>query len=223
MKKIEKDLLIIVPIKKLDNVKSRLSQILSLEERITLTNFLLYELINKLIKIKTINKHLKIEIAIVTRNKIIESFAKRHKIQIINDADTKSLSAAMNIAAEWALKFHFKCICIFLGDLANPTLEDIQKFIQPPFLSNEIRLCPSHDYGTNALFISPPKAIKFSYGRKSFYKHYISAIKSKLKISILPIQSLRNDIDDSSNLNEFLSQNKVEQFIKQNHLNILSN
>ena len=216
------NLLIIIPIKKLENVKSRLSEMLTLEDRITLTNFLLNELINKLINIKINNKFIKIEIAIVTQNKIIESFANRNKIKIINDFGTNSLSGSIKHASEWALENQFKSLCIILGDLANPEIRDIVQFINPPFLANEMRICPSYDYGTNALFVSPPNAIKFSYGRKSFYKHYISAIKSKLKISILPMKSIRNDIDNSKNLTEFLSKEKHLQFFDQNHLKILS-
>ena len=71
------NLLVVIPIKELSNVKSRLSKVLSLEDRITLTNFLICELIAKLLKIKNKSKSIKIDIAIVTRNSIIESFVKK--------------------------------------------------------------------------------------------------------------------------------------------------
>jgi len=213
------NLLVVIPIKELSNVKSRLSKVLSLEDRITLTNFLICELIAKLLKIKNKSKSIKIDIAIVTRNSIIESFVKKNKIKINDDTGTKSLSGAINLASKWALKMKFNSLCILLGDLANPSIKDINNFLNNPFITNEIRLCPSNDFGTNALLISPPNAIKFSYGRKSFFKHYINAIKSKLKISILKFESLRNDIDNPNNLNEFIFEGKLKNFRENEHKN----
>ena len=221
MKYEQKSLLVVIPIKELSNVKSRLSKVLSLEDRITLTNFLICELIFKLLKIKTKNKSIKIVIAIVTRNKIVGSFIKKHKIKIIDDTGTETLSGAINLAAQWALKMKFNSLCVFLGDLANPSMKDINNFIDLPFSSNEMRLCPSNDFGTNALLVSPPNAIKFSYGRKSFFKHYISAIKSKLIISIYKFKSLKNDIDNPNNLNEFIFKGKNIEYLRKKHLRVL--
>ena len=220
MKYEKNNLLVVIPVKELSNVKSRLRNVLSLEDRIAITNFLICELIFKLLKIKTKKKFIKIGIAIVTRNTIIESFIKKNNIKIIDDTGTKSLSGAINLAAKWALKMKFNSLCIFLGDLANPSIKDISNFIDLPFSSDEIRLCPSNDFGTNALIVSPPNAIRFSYGRKSFFKHYISAIKSKLKISIFNFKSLKIDIDNPDHLNEFIFKIKNIESLRKKHLSI---
>ena len=62
---------------------------------------------------------------------------------------------------------------------------------------------------------------KISKEHISFFKHYISAIKSKLIISIYQFKSLKNDIDNPNNLNEFIFKRKNIEYLRKNHLRVL--
>ena len=69
MTELDNNLLITIPIKNLKYTKSRLGEILSLNQRIKITNFLLFQLISK---INNLKKHFDrvINIALITSNKV---------------------------------------------------------------------------------------------------------------------------------------------------------
>jgi 2-phospho-L-lactate guanylyltransferase (CobY/MobA/RfbA family) len=61
--------------------------------------------------------------------------------------------------------------------------------------------------GTNALHVSPVNLIKFQYGKKSSLKHINSAKNVGVTPIMLPFDSLRFDVDTSSDLKELLAIN----------------
>ena len=70
-------------------------------------------------------------------------------------------------------------------------------------------ISPSDDYGTNALLVSPPTAIPFCYGERSSSKHYQAAEERGIQPLVMPLASLRYDLDVSSDL-DYLVQIKPE-------------
>ena len=77
----------------------------------------------------------------------------------------------------------------------NPKIKDLKKFLSPPYIQNEMRICPSIDLGTNAMLVSPPDLIKFNYGKRSFDNHIKIANQKGFKTSIIKLHSLTLDID----------------------------
>ena len=74
-------------------------------------------------------------------------------------------------------------------------------------------ICPADDLGTNALFVSPPNAFNFSYGRRSFLKHEKLAEAANVRAVILPLNSIKFDVDTGEDLEDFLL--KRPTFLKQ--------
>ena len=189
------NLIVVIPLKNILRTKTRLKTILSLSERKLLTNYLLFQLIEKIQIIKKSLSEINIDLAITTSNKLSFESLKIQNIFIISDKGTKSLSSALNNSAVWASKQNYDVLCIFPSDLHNPKIKDLKKFLSPPYIQNEMRICPSTDLGTNAMLVSPPDLIKFNYGKRSFDNHIKIANQKGFKTSIIKLHSLTLDID----------------------------
>jgi len=211
MTELDNNLLITIPIKNLKFTKSRLGEILSLNQRIKITNFLLFQLISK---INNLKKHFDrvINIALITSNKVSTDFINQNKIIIISDAGSKSLSEAIVIAKDFAFEKKYRALCFLPSDLEKPTEEDLKKFISPPYQLNEMRICPSENFGTNALLISLPNDFEFKFGKNSFHKHIKVGSKLKLEKNICRLDSLTFDIDEPKDLTQaWFSMNHISK------------
>ena len=67
---------------------------------------------------------------------------------------------------------------------------------------NMMIISPSYNNGTNALHITIPTNLKFSYGLNSFKKHLTIAKKNKIKTKILNLNSIQLDVDNEKDLTE---------------------
>ena len=94
----------------------------------------------------------------------------------------------------------YRSICILPADLANPDPEEIISFLKEAKGNRFVTLSPSADLGTNALHISLPTNFNFRYGKKSFLRHIKAAEKLGVRPKILPLPSLKYDIDTSNDL-----------------------
>ena len=187
--------LIVVPMKDPTKCKSRLSPRLSSEVRGELALRLFKQSIRK-IRAATKKLQSPIDLAVVTESLRIQDICKKDKIKVIRSEEVGcTLSYYLNAAAEWAIKNNYSAICILPSDIANPKTKDLVSLLACPIENNEMVICPAKDLGTNALLISPPNGISFSFGKKSFLKHLRLAKKKKIRPVVLPLESIRFDVD----------------------------
>ena len=195
--------LVIVPMKQLSDAKSRLKELMSNEARIEFAKKLLEQ---TLIRLKTATREYKKthQIAVLTECKEVRSFVEKRETCVIQSSIINKLSESLSFGVQWARSRGFSAVCIIPADLGDPSLADLKKFIFFPIEHYAMLICPSKDFGTNALLISPPDAITFNYGRKSFGKHLEIANKRRIKTSILELKSLTFDIDTIKDFKELL-------------------
>jgi len=67
--------------------------------------------------------------------------------------------------------------------------------------------CPSADLGTNALLAPLPCPFRFQYGLNSVVHHRRAAERAGLWPVILPLESLRIDVDTVEDLGHLLARN----------------
>ena len=204
--------LIIIPMKDPGQSKSRLRAFLSELDRELLVLKLFMQTIARLDE-ATQDLNFEFEIRVVTESKKIEDICRANNIQTINSGPCKSLSQHLDYAATQATILNFNAICIVPADLADPEIQDFQKLLSYPIVDREVVICPADDLGTNALFVSPPNAFNFAYGRKSFLKHVKLAEEANVRAVILPLNSIKFDVDTSEDLEDLLS--KRPTFLKQ--------
>ena len=208
----EKKSVIVVPMKNPDISKSRLSGSLAPEARKRLAVLLFKNTIDILIESVQMSGK-KFDIAVITNSKQIKNIAEEKCILVIQDDEEPILSNSIAKASHWANHNAYKSMCVIPADLADPKITEIVSFISHPLADKGLAITPSIDLGTNALHLSPANLIDFYYGKKSFLKHINAAKNIGIIPVILPYDSLRFDIDTSSDLEELFASNPrlVEQ------------
>mgnify|MGYP001227337668 FL=1 len=196
-----KKTLIIVPINEFSVAKSRLRKSFSRDAInklvIKLSSQLLDRVESLLVEFKSVY-----DLAILTECNKVKSLYKSRNILYISPQKKGTLSEKVSFAERWAVKKNYKTICILPSDLANPTFEDLRDIIFFPMEENMMVICSSYNNGTNALHITVPTNLKFSYGLNSFKKHLTIAKKNKIKTKILHLNSIQLDVDNEKDLTE---------------------
>ena len=196
-----KKTLIIVPINEFSVAKSRLRKSFSRDAINKLVIKLSSQLLDRvealLVEFKSVY-----DLAILTECNKVKSLYKSRNILYISPQKKGTLSEKVSFAERWAVKKNYKTICILPSDLANPTFEDLRDIIFFPMEENMMVICSSYNNGTNALHITIPTNLKFSYGLNSFKKHLTIAKKNKIKTKILHLNSIQLDVDNEKDLTE---------------------
>ncbi|MEM9754399.1 MAG: 2-phospho-L-lactate guanylyltransferase [Pseudomonadota bacterium] len=142
-------------------------------------------------------------LAVVTGHDGIASRATEAGLQTIQERPGADLPQAVADAAGFAVGTGHARLCVLPADLAAPDAADIAQLLAQDFGGPGVALVPSRDWGTNALLAAPPDAIAFAYGVRSFHAHCAAATAAGLTPRVLPLESLRWDIDRSEDLAEF--------------------
>ena len=192
--------LIVVPMKEPSAAKTRLCTVLSAVNRSFLARALFSSTLDLLGDLKAGDGGKSFDFAVVTRSAEIKRKAAEKGAFVIAETPSGSLCQALQTAADWALEKRYRAICVLPADLVAPDPSEIAALLDQARSDPCVILCPASDYGTNALLMSPPNAIPFHYGKRSFFKHYQAAEKRGIQPVVMPMASLRHDVDTASDL-----------------------
>jgi len=200
-------LLVVVPMKDPAKAKTRLGAVLSGPMRANLAVDLFTATIRH---VQNAGRHVAwrpVDIAAVTGSSEIAGIACTQGITVIDDNGAPTLSLAVEMAAGWAHTKGYDALCVLPGDIAAPEHEDLVQVLSHRLDKHQAVLCPSNDLGTNAFLISLPCPIRFSYGPASFLVHHRLCDAAGLHPVVLPLESLRFDVDTLLDLESLLSCN----------------
>lgn len=181
--------LVLVPMKRPDASKSRLSGALGDDERRALALRLFRQTLDVLAAAR---QDAAFDVAVVTGSDEVASLCG--SAAVFNDPPQGGLNAALSHGAERAVALGYDRLCILPADLAAPEVADIVALLQSP---GDVIICPSSDGGTNALLLSPPAAIPLAYGPASAAHHAEAARAAGLIPHRISLGSLRLDVDTS--------------------------
>lgn len=205
--------LVVIPMKDPTQAKTRLADSLAPEERAALARTLFRATVERM---QTAIAELavdpvEVEIATVTSSPEIARIASELQIHLINEGRCNSLNAALTHAGGWATAKGYDALCVLPGDLADPTPADLARLLCHPLQDTRATaqavLCPASDLGTNALLTPLPCPFDFAYGVKSVIAHSNAIEAAGLTPVILPLASLRIDVDRQSDLSHLKSPN----------------
>jgi 2-phospho-L-lactate guanylyltransferase len=157
----------IVPVKPLRRGKSRLSEILSEDERSRLNYQLFSHTIDILLQVDAISN-----ILVVSRDSNVLTAAREKNVRTVTENGTPELNNAIRRASLFSRPFSTEGVLIVPADLPLLTPEDVTTFIsertQPPMMV----INPDRQrLGTNMMLLDPADLITFSFGTDSFEKH----------------------------------------------------
>ncbi len=191
---------VIVPVKALEKSKSRLSKLLTLNERVNLSIHMLRDVLTTLKKV-----NFRLRVIVVSCDQRIKGIAKDFSFSFLKEKTLKGLNSAIKEAIETYVRDEDSSVLIIPSDIPMIKPEDLE------FLINQMeRRCivisPSKDWkGTNALLMNPPSAVPPLFGEESFKRHREKAFSRGLKVKTCYLPRVALDIDTEKDLQEFFS------------------
>lgn len=181
----------IIPVKPLKRGKSRLSGILSVEEREKLNKDMLIRILNCIQKTPEINFYI-----VISYDPATLAIAREMGAKTVLESKLTNLNRALRKAAAAAKAYSATRVLILPADLPLIDESDIQQFIKLGKPSQGIVISPDQKQnGTNALLVDPIGAIDYNFGEWSFRKHIEQAQRKKLTITVADIKNLKFDLD----------------------------
>lgn len=181
----------IVPIKPLRVGKSRLSGVLSDEERAALNLSMLQNTLNVLVSVDEIE-----EIFVVSRDSAALAIARDHNCKTVQEDGKPGLNTALKRATLVVRAYSEKGVVILPADLPLLTKADMEKVLSLAGSPPSIVIAPDRrKEGTNALLIQPAGLINYEFGPHSFTKHIEAARKANATIEICHLENLALDLD----------------------------
>jgi 2-phospho-L-lactate guanylyltransferase len=143
----------IVPIKKLENAKTRLSSLLDTDDRIHLSLLMLQDTLQTLSVVQSLT-----QIITVSADKRVEKIALKYGATFLLEEKERGVNSAIALADNYCIKEAADATMVIPHDLPLLNSIDISKACE--LAENESRcivICPSLRYdGTNMLLRKPP-------------------------------------------------------------------
>ncbi|MFO7944499.1 MAG: 2-phospho-L-lactate guanylyltransferase [Anaerolineales bacterium] len=189
----------IVPVKPLRRGKSRLSDVLSTDERADLNQYLLEH------TLQTLNNVPEIEnVLVVSRDPAALSIARDHGSRTVQENGSPGLNLALSRATQVAKTYETRGILVLPADLPKLSAEDIHAMLDHMHDPPVVVVAPDRErQGTNALLVCPAGLIEYDFGPHSFDRHCQQAREQGVRLEICELPSLALDLDEPGDL-EFM-------------------
>jgi 2-phospho-L-lactate/phosphoenolpyruvate guanylyltransferase len=206
----------IVPVKRFENAKTRLSSMLDTEDRIRLSSLMLEDTLQILSVAPPLT-----QVIIVSADKRADEIATKHGAKFLPEEKEKGVNSAVALADGYCIEKEAADATIVIPhDL--PLLDSIVIPEACELAEKEgtcIVICPSVRYdGTNMLLRKPPSVIGTFYETDSYNMHVRTAIKLGIPVKPLLSKSLMYDIDTPEDALQLIKEENVAakslEFIK---------
>ncbi len=186
----------IVPVKPLRRGKSRLAQVLSVEERERLNYEMLERTIETLRSVAEID-----QVLVISRDQAALALAREHQARTLQEEGNAELNKVLQRATQVAKAYSACGVLVLPADLPLVTPEDVRAFLDCGGDPPEVVIAPDrHHTGTNALLISPIGVIQYSFGPESFQAHLQKARNARARVEVCELDNLALDLDTPEDL-----------------------
>jgi 2-phospho-L-lactate guanylyltransferase len=205
----------IVPIKRFENAKTRLSSILDTDDRIRLSLLMLKDTLQILSAVHSLS-----QLITVSADKRVGEIAVKYGANFLLEEKERGVNSAVALADSYCMKKAADATMVIPHDLPLLDSTDISKACE--LAENESRcivICPSLRYdGTNMLLRKPPSIIATFYDADSYNMHVKAAIRLGIPVKRLFSKALMHDIDTPEDALEVMKEETVTarslEFIK---------
>lgn len=179
-----------VPVKALEEAKSRLARYLTADERRELVAGLLRSTVAAIQGSGVVER-----IAVVTPQ---SSLAESLPVDLLPDGG--SLNGALDRAVQWALELGASKLLIVPVDLPGITAAAVRELIEGDAPLYGIAIVPTMDGGTGALLLTPPNIIPPAFGPGSFARHLMLARLQGVRAEEIDSPAFALDLDTPEDL-----------------------
>lgn len=194
----------IIPVKKLDEAKTRLSSLLSNNER---REFCLEMLEDVLATVKT-TRCIRWTVVVSVDPRVLQAAKRLGAVPLMESQP--GLNQAVSEAINWCVQNGAKSALILPADIPLVTPRDLNRIFS---LSKEgaVIISPSRsEDGTNALLLTPPNTLPTFYGKHSFSRYIEEASKRGISFCAIKLPRIALDIDTVEDLADFVKLNAKE-------------
>ncbi len=191
---------ILVPVKDAAKAKSRMSPLLSADERAGVAYALLEDLIHALLPIPC-------PVVMATNSARAAARVRTLGWEVFLEKDQISESSSVDEASKRLAGNGFDAVLRLPADLPLVTTEDVAELLSRPLPSPSAIMVPSRDrMGTNALLRNPPDVFPSRFGQDSFAEHVREAKAAGAQLRIVENPRIALDLDDPADIAYLLAQ-----------------
>jgi 2-phospho-L-lactate guanylyltransferase len=181
----------VLPVKPLEQGKSRLAHIMGQANRRMLNEQLYQQTLRILSGVSGID-----EIWVVSKDTMVLAIAGMWGAHALLERSPAGLNGALNQVTQLATEKGVGQILILPVDLPLLDKEDVSVIINAAGSRPSIVICPDRDSsGTNALLVSPPGCLEYQFGEGSFGLHCQQARQKHLYIEVCSLPTIAFDLD----------------------------
>ena len=208
--------MILVPVKDLQNAKRRLSGLLSAEERRSLAEAMLRDVLGTLANWEECPP-----VAIVTSDPLARDLAEQYSFEIIQDNNNAGESEAISIATTMCQGWGTTSTLVIPADIPLLTASELEQILQAAPLRGSV-LVPSADgRGSNAVYRTPPALFPLRFGNDSFLPHRAAAQATGYPCVELRLPGIALDVDTPADLGQLLAasgDSHAQRLVREWHL-----
>jgi 2-phospho-L-lactate guanylyltransferase len=194
-------------VKTFANGKKRLASLLTVDERIKLSEAMLYDVLDAVSNCRSISKTI-----IVSKDERIWSIAKEFGTMIVEEAEEMGVNAAVALTDNICRDSDASIVIPQDLPLIQPS--DLDTFCKSAGNEDCIIITPSHRYdGTNALLRKPPNIMKTHYDEDSYEIHLKKARENNISAKIIMNKRLMLDLDEPGDIAQIMSENSETRTI----------
>ncbi len=192
---------IVVPVKRLQQAKSRLSGFLEPAARQQLVITLVRHVIDTVYR-SIVSQSIPARIWLVSPDPALRDVTDNKDVEWFPDP-VEELNAALTVARHHLQQCGCSSMMILAGDLPFLTVDDVRLLIAA--LTNyDVVLAPDQEQrGTNALGVRLPSPLPFGFGMDSAAHHVRSAARLGLRVHLVHTPTLAFDLDDGERLQQY--------------------
>ena len=185
----------IVPVKDLEEAKSRLSPYLSPKDREVLTLAMLDHVLATLRQVDAVE-----HIGVVSPSPRALFVAEDEKATALLQ-ESRGLNSALEEGRSWAISEGASSLLVLPADLPYLLASDVRMLTMIPRDERAAVISPDEaDEGTNALLMRPADAMPFAFGPGSYETHQRTAKERGLEVGIYKHASVSQDVDTLEDL-----------------------
>jgi 2-phospho-L-lactate guanylyltransferase len=185
---------LVVPVKPLEEGKSRLAPALDVVARAALSR----RWLDGLLATARANTRLA-EVVVISRDPAVLALAAAAGATPLVEYG-QELNHALEEARRYALAAGAQALLVLPSDLPLLTAGDLDGLLDLAQMGDGVVIAPSHDGGTNALLLRPPAAIPYTFGEESFARHCALAAAAQLDCRVYRSETLAWDVDTPEDL-----------------------
>ena len=187
----------LLPVKRLDRAKGRLSGWMDPGERAALALALFEDALDLCSSTPWLHWW------VVSDDEDVRKAAATRGFETVEDEGT-GLNDALRVAIADIVGHGAESVTVIPSDVPLAYQEDIRDLVDTGATSDIVVVPSDDDGGTNGLFLSPPDLLDPRFGSASLKAHVDAAAERRLRCSILALPRLALDIDTIEDVDAFL-------------------